>query len=198
VTAGVSVSGVFSTAMPQTNAKSPAEAEVVLHALRRTRQIRDFRPDPVPDEVLEQILDVARWSGSAKNRQPWTFIVIRQHERLAHLAELAPNASHLAKAPAAIAIVMPGESVEQDIYDEARAAERILIAANALGLGAGIGWAIPSKRDAVGEYLDVTPPAFVRTFVSIGYPSDAAMAPKSAPGTARKPLADLVRYERFG
>lgn len=166
--------------------------------MRRTRQVRDFRPDPVPDHVLEQILDVARWTGSAMNRQPWTFVVIRDRRRLTELGELLPNASHLSKAPAAIAIVVPGKSVEQDVFDEARAAERILIAANTLGLGGGIGWAAAAKRDAVGELLGIAPPAYVRTFVSIGYPSEAAARPKSAPGTARRPLSDVVRYERFG
>jgi nitroreductase len=97
-----------------------------------------------------------------------------------------------------IAIVMPGEKAEIDLYDEARAAERILIAANALGLGAGIGWAMASRRDAVAEYLGLTPPAFVRTFVSIGYATLAAARPKAPKGQARKPLSELVAYERIG
>jgi nitroreductase len=176
----------------------PDTASDVLRALRRTRQVRDFRPDPVPDDLLEQILEVARWSGSATNRQPWTFLVIRDRERLQHLAELAPNASHIGRAPLVIAIVMPGERNESDLYDEARAAERILIAANALGLGAGIGWAMASRRDAVAEYLGLTPPAFVRTFVSIGYATPAAARPKSPKGQARKPLSEVVAYERIG
>jgi nitroreductase len=183
--------------MPTTRAK-PAEVDVVLRALRRTRQVRDFRPDPVPDELLEELLEVGRWSGSAANSQPWTFIVVRSRERLDRLAELAPNAHHLQRAPLAIAIAMPGEKPEWDAYDEGRVAERILVAAGALGLGAGIGWAVPSKRPAVAEYLGLTPPAYVRTLISVGFPSEAALARKSPRGKARKPLADLVRYERFG
>lgn len=175
----------------------PKSAAVVLRALRRTRQVRDFRPEPVPDDILEQLLDVARWSGSAMNRQPWTFVVLRDRDRLAQLAQLAPNAKHVGKAAVAIAIVMPGENAEQDAFDEGRAAERLLVAAEVLGLGAGIGWAMGAKRRPVADYLGVPAPAFVRTFISLGYPT-AAAAPKSAPGTARKPLTDVVRYERFG
>ena len=178
-------------------ASKSSAAEAVLRALRRTRQIRDFRPDPVPDALLEQILDIAHWSGSSTNWQPWTFIVIRVRERLDRLADINPNAGHLKRAPLAIAIAMPGEKPESEAYDEGRVAERILISAEALGLGAGIGWAMPSKRPAVAEYLGLTPPAYVRTFISIGYPSEAAAAPKSPKGKARKPLADVVRYERF-
>jgi nitroreductase len=174
------------------------DGEVVLRALRRTRQIRDFRPDPVADEILERILDVARWSGSAMNRQPWTFLVIRDRERLKRLAEIAPNASHIGRAAAVVAIVMPGEKTELDSFDEARAAERIMVATEALGLGAAIGWANASSRGKVGEELGLTPPAFVRTFVSVGYATPAAAQPKAPKGQARKPLSDVVRYEKVG
>ena len=175
-----------------------ADPTPVLRALRRTRQIREFRPDPVPDDVLGQLLDVARWSGSSMNRQPWTFIVLRDRDRLAQLAQLAPNAKHVGNAAVAIAIVMPGSNAEQDAFDEGRAAERILIAVEALGLGAGIGWAMGENRPSVADFLGVPAPAFVRTFISLGYPTESAAAPKSAPGTARKPLTDVVRHERFG
>jgi nitroreductase len=182
--------------MPTSSAK-PAEGEAVLRALRRTRQIRDLRPDPIPDEMLEEILEVARWSGSSTNWQPWTFIVVRERERLAHMAELVPNARHVGNAGAVIAVAMPGEKPEWELFDEGRVAERILVAAEALDLGAALGWAFGARRAAVSEFLGVTPPAYVRAMISIGYPTEAALAPKSAPGAARKPLSDLVRYERF-
>jgi nitroreductase len=175
-----------------------ATAEQVLRALRQTRQVREFRPDPVPDAVLDQLLEVARWTGSAMNRQPWTFIVVRERPHLDQLAALAPTAGHLKTAPAAIAIAMPGENAELDGFDEGRAAERILVGAGALGLAAGIGWAQGPKRAPVSEFLGLRPPAFVRTLISIGYPTETAAAPKSAPGTARKPLKDIVRYEHIG
>ena len=123
-------------------------ADVVLTALRRTRQVRQFTDELVSDNDLQAILEVARWSGSSMNRQPWTFIVVRERGDLQRLAELAPNAKHVAGAAVAIAIAMGGDNAEWDAYDEGRAAERILIAANALGLGAGIGWAIESSAPA--------------------------------------------------
>ena len=86
-----------------------------------------------------------------------------------------------------------GDNTEWDAYDEGRAAERILIAANTLGLGAGIGWAMESVRPQVAQFLSLTPPAFVRTIISLGHPTEAARQPKSAPGTARRPLKELVR-----
>jgi nitroreductase len=183
--------------MPTPRTK-PAEADVVLRALRRTHQIRDLRPDPLPDELLEELLEVARWTGSSTNWQPWTFIVVRDRDRLMQLAELLPNASHVGRASFVIAVAMPGEKPEWESYDEGRVAERLLVAAEALGEGAAIGWAYGPRRAQVSEFLGVAPPRYVRTLVSVGGASEAAKAPKSAPGSARKPLSDLVRYERFG
>jgi nitroreductase len=170
-----------------------ASVDAVLRALRKTRQVRQFTPEPVAEADLQAILEVARWSGSSINRQPWTFIVIRERADRDLLAELAPSAKHVAGAAVAIAIAMGGDNPEWDAYDEGRAAERILVAAGALGLGAGIGWAIESKRPQVAAFLGLTAPAFVRTIISIGHPTEAAQQPRSAPGTARRPLSEVVR-----
>ena len=183
--------------MARTTTVSP-EAQIVLRALRRTHQVRELQPDPVPDEVQQELLEVARWTGSSRNWQPWTFIVIRDRERLTQLAELLPNASHVGRASFVIAVAMPGEKPEWESYDEGRLAERLLVGAEALGLGAAVGWAFGPRRAQVTEFLGVPAPGYVRTVVSVGHASDAARAPKSEPGTARKPLSELVRYERFG
>ena len=90
---------------------------------------------------LGAILEVARWSGSSMNRQPLTFIVIRDQADLDRLAKLASDAGHLGEAGLAIAIAMRGDNLEWDAYDEGRAAERILVTSGALGLGTAVGWA---------------------------------------------------------
>jgi len=167
-------------------------AAVVLAALRRTRQVRQFTDDPVSEGDLRAILNVARWTGSSTNWQPWQFHLIRDGAMRARLAELAPNARHVAGAPLAIAIVMPGEKPAWESYDEGRVAERILIAARALGLGAGIGWVTSRYRTGVADLLGLVEPSYVRTVISLGHPTPAARQPKSAPGAARKPLSELV------
>ena len=76
------------------------------------------------------------------------------------------------------------DNLEWEAYDEGRVAERILVAAGALGLGAAIGWADDDERPAVAEFLGVTAPHYVRTIVSIGHPTERARQPRLAPGTA--------------
>jgi nitroreductase len=167
---------------------------VVLRGLRRTRQIRQFTDEPIEEDALQSILEVARWTGSSMNTQPWTFIVIRDAEARRRIGEQARYARYVAKAPLAIAIAMPGKDPEAEAYDEGRVAERVLIAASALDLGAGIGWAdSPEERAAVGALLGVEPPAFVRTILAVGHPTEAALQKRSGPGTGRRPLAEFVR-----
>ena len=103
--------------------------------LRTLRAVRSFRPDPVPQEVIDDILEVARWSGSASNRQPWEMIVVRERETLRSLASVDGYAGHLARAPLGIVLVMGGDRAEQETYDEGRLAERIMLAAHAHGVG---------------------------------------------------------------
>jgi nitroreductase len=168
--------------------------EVVLRALRRTRQVRRFTDEPVDDAAIQAILEVARWTGSSENLQPWMFIVIRDRDVRQRIAEIARYARHVGKAPLAIAIEMNAEDPLEVAYDEGRAAERILIAAGALGLGGGIGWADGAAQQAeVGALLGVTPPAFVRTVVSLGHPTDDERRPRTGPGTGRRPLAEVAR-----
>src|SRR5437588_10892301 len=110
--------------------------------LRSLRAVRQFRPDPVPQDIVDAVLEVARWSGSASNRQPWEFIVIRNKETLRVLSKVEGFASHLAGASVGIVLVMAGEQgqVEHETYDEGKLSERIMLAAAAYGIGSSIGW----------------------------------------------------------
>jgi nitroreductase len=172
------------------------------------RQIRQFTAVPPTDEQIDAITDAARWSGSSRNSQPWRFIVIRDRETLLRLHGAGmPQTRSLETALAAIAIVLPGEGDgrrgpgDEDAvsyaYDEGRAAERMLIAASFLGLGAGIAWLLPHVQPLAGELLELPVERFVRTIVVVGNPTEAARAPKSAPGTARLPRDEVVFEGRW-
>ncbi len=163
--------------------------------LRRTRQFREFTAEPVEQEALDALADVGRWTGSSKNSQPWRFIVITDPAVVTRLHEVGlPGTRSLATAAAAIAITLPAGDGHRDghAYDDGRAAERILVGAGMLGLGAGIGWIRPEIRAAAGEILGLPADRFVRSILAIGHPSEAALAPKSAAGSARLPREETV------
>src|SRR5574340_152544 len=115
-------------------------ARNLINFLKHLRAVRQFRSDPVPQEVVEAVLDVARWSGSASNRQPWEFVVIRNKGTLDVLSKLEGFAAHLAGASVGIVLVMAGDKgqVEQETFDEGRLSERMTLAAAAYGVGSSI------------------------------------------------------------
>lgn len=174
----------------------PIPAELT-RFLRRLRAIRSFSAESVEDGVLEDILSVARWSGSSRNAQPWAFVVVQRQATRDALAALSASARHVQAAPVAILVAMPEELPVTSAYDEGRVAERILLAAAAHGLGAAIGWFGKESRPEVRRLLGLPDDRFVRTAISIGHPAAGAERARSAPGEARRPLAELVHRERW-
>jgi nitroreductase len=178
----------------------PSSPRDHVRLLLRARQVREFTDEPVSRADLDAIADVARWSGSSRNSQPWRFIVITQPETIQAIAEAGqPQTRALRTAVAAIAIVLPDEPGREVglSYDEGRAAERMLVAASSLGLAAGIAWVRSDVRDAVRPMLGLPADRFVRTVVALGHPTEAARQPKSAPGEARRPRNEIILEERW-
>jgi nitroreductase len=170
------------------------DATTITRFLRDLRQVRRFTDEPVPEEALRDILEVARWTGSAKNTQPWHFLVIRDRETLRTLAGMGNFTAFIAGVPLAIGVVLHGDNARTEPYDHGRVEERMMLAAKAHGLGSGTAWYDP---EAVREMLDVPEPYVLRSLVGIGYPADGDHSARSVSG-GRKPLDELVRHERFG
>ena len=178
----------------------PADPAAAVRPLLRVRQYREFTHEPVDAAVLNAIADAGRWSGSGRNMQPWRFVIVREPATIRAIQEAGmPQTRSLATATAIIAIVMPatpGSGIGH-AYDEGRAAERMLIAASFLGLGAGIAWVRPEVRPLAAELLALPEDRFVRTIIATGHPTEAARQPKSAPGEARLPRDETVFEERW-
>jgi nitroreductase len=176
----------------------PAE---VVRPLLRVRQVRDFTDRPVPVDVLDALADAARWSGSATNSQPWRFVIIRDVETLRAIGAAGlPSTGSLRTATAAIAIVLPqakGAGIT-NAFDEGRAAERVLVCASLLGVGAGIAWVRDEARPRVAGLLRLPEDRFVRTVIAIGYPTETARRPKRPKGEARLPREETVFHEAWG
>jgi nitroreductase len=177
----------------------PAAARIGF--LRGLRAVRQLRPEPLPEAVLNDILEVARWSGSAGNRQPWEFVVVRDRAMLQRLATIdGANAQHLANAAIGLAIVIRPEAPELDAYDEGRLAERILLAAAAHGVGAAVGhftgpgdtWVASAEAKRL---LRIPATMVLRETISLGYPAEHLQPTPNPPG--RKPLEQLVHWDRY-
>jgi nitroreductase len=105
------------------------------------RSVRKYQDRQVPQEMLEDLLQAAMAAPSAVVKDPWHFLVIRDRDSLNRLAEVLPNAPMLRQAPAAIVVCGDIERAHDRqesfmLQDLSAAVENVLLAANALGLGA--------------------------------------------------------------
>lgn len=166
--------------------------------LRGLRAVRDYTPDPIPDEVLNDILEVGRWSGSASNVQSTEIIVVRDAEAKQRMSKL--GAAPAGGAAAVLVIVTPGSSDRHDIevFDNGRMVERLLLAAKAHGLGSNIATLKEDGPEVMKQVLGIPPERRIWTVVTLGYADEAAhkARPKS-PTAGRKPASDFVRWERY-
>jgi nitroreductase len=157
------------------------------------REVRHYTADPIPDAVLTRILQAGRATGSAKNRQNWQFIVIRNRQRLDAVAETCSSPANLNRCNVAIAVVMLNN---QRPEDGGRASQNMMLAAWAEGIGTCPN--TPMQREECNRLLDLPADAYVSSILSMGYPAEPV--PRDTDPDAllqrinRKPLEEIVRY----
>lgn len=146
---------------------------------RRT-SVRKYTDQPVTKEQIEMLLRAGMAAPSAKNVQPWEFIVIQKKETMLKITEFHPYSSMLKESP--LVIVVCGNETKIDIgsveelwsQDCAAATENILLEATELGLG-GVWLGVYPKKDVMKDLAELLIlPKYVTPFsiVSIGYPAE--------------------------
>jgi nitroreductase len=174
------------------------DAKPVLEQIRKVRQARQYKPDPVSQDVIDQLLEIARWTSSARNTQPWHFIVITDKEMLRRLSQIRTPINWMADAPLGIAIVLDGKARDTEAYDEGRVTERVLIAARLLGLGGGTAWYGDDDQQAQAkEILGIPAERTARSVITVGYPTTIKDPRPGAVTGGRKPLSDIVSSDRY-
>lgn len=167
-----------------------------LDLLAGQRQTRAFTDEPVSDADLHSLLEVMRWTGSAGNSQPWKFIVVRDPETKESLSESVDSMSWIAKTPLVLVVVVEEGKGSTRMHDLGRMDERILLAAQALGLGAGIVSFWNAEAKERGRAVLHLPDGWTLfSAVGIGHPAKPAASAKNG---GRKPLDELVNWNTFG
>jgi len=161
--------------------------------IRRRYSVRAYKPDPVEEDKLQQVLEAARLAPTAANRQPFQIIVIHTAGRGAELRRIysrewfvqAPLVICICGIPAQAWIRRDGKNY--DDVDVAIAMDHLVLAATDLGLGTC--WIAAFDPAAAREVLRLPDGVEPMAFTPLGYPADQ-------PGRKeRKSLSDLVRYE---
>ena len=96
------------------------DTSTTIAAMNKVRQTRIYLDKPVPKDDLDTLLEVAQWTGSARNTQPWHFIVVQDKATLAELAALRSNIDWVANVPLVIALVFDGQDTVLESFDEGR------------------------------------------------------------------------------
>ncbi len=161
-------------------------------AIRARRNVRSYRPDPVPDNDLQRIAEAGWRSPSASNRQPWDFVIVTDPDRLQQLSTVWQGARHIASAAAAIALVAPVPPDERrkllDQYDLGQATMAMMIEATDLGIGTG--HSAVGEQDKARAILGVPDDHIVAYLLGLGYPADRPLTPISKPD--RRPFDEVV------
>lgn len=169
----------------------------LLALLKGRRSIRRYRPDPVPEEMLAQLLEAGRWAPSASNRQPWTFIVVRDEAVRREVAQDAAyyvlRWAHAEEAP--LLLVLCGDA-RSKLYrrflheDIGLAGSQIMLQAKALGLGTC--WLGGVDRKGIGAVLKLPEHLEVVGVLTVGFPAE------DPPPPPRRPLHEIVHYDTYG
>jgi len=178
----------------------------IFEIIKTRRSIRHYKPDAIPGEKLNAVLEAARWAPSWKNTQCRRFVVVSDKERKTELAEtLRPgNPSHSAIEEAPIVIVacaQLGESGFHEgkpatdkgewwyMYDVALAMQNLALAAHSLGLGTVNVGSFDARK--VGQILSIPQGVIAVIMTPLGYPAKEAQPP------SREELSKLVFRETF-
>ena len=169
----------------------------VTQAIRTKRAVRQFTADPIPDQQLVEILNAGRRAQSAKNRQPWHFMAVRDRGTLKALSKLGTYADQLAEAAVAIAILTPDPGERWSImFDAGQAAAYMQLAAWDLGIGSCPVTIYESEK---ARALLGFPPEFqLNAVLSMGYPADPDALHRPPQAGGRKSFKEKVSFDRWG
>ena len=166
-------------------------------AIRARRNVRQYQPKPVSDEDMNRIAEAGWRAPSAKNRQPWDFVIVTDQTQLQELSTVWRGAGHIASAAAAIVLVVPlppdDRRLVTDTYDIGQATMAMMIAATDLGVGTG--HSSVGDQDQARAILGVPDDHLVAFMLGIGYPADRPLTPIRKPN--RRPFSEVVHHGRW-
>jgi nitroreductase len=163
-----------------------------LKFLRNLRAVREYTSEAVPQEALDDILEVGRWTSTGGNRQPHEVVVVRDQGVQSKFAEWGAKPA----GAAAVALLIVTAS-EASAFDEGRVAERLALAARAWGLGSCIATLKNEGPDAAKQLLGIPSERRARTLVTIGHTDVEARRALPKAAQARKPMSEFAHWDRY-
>lgn len=168
--------------------------------IRTRRSVRSFKKDPIPEKVLNRVLDAARVSPSGSNRQPWKFIVVKDSTLKQKMVPLCRNQDFIADAP--LIVVACGQRLPINrggymgemsvLIDVSIAFTQLILAARAEGLGTC--WVGAFNNEELKKLLGVPSEFEVVAVTPLGYPSESGIFIESE---NRKTMSEILSVNKF-
>jgi nitroreductase len=154
-----------------------------IHAILTRRSIRKYSEGKIPEEIITELLNAGMHAPTARNYQPWHFIVVDNRQTIDQLADAHPHAKMLKEA--SLAILVCGDKTIQNeegyiMQDCSAATQNIMLAAHALGLGS-VWLGMYPREDRIREVsrvLNIPDHILPAALISIGYPAETKDTPK--------------------
>jgi nitroreductase len=163
----------------------------ILDLLKSRRSIRVYQDNPIPQDLLLQILEAGRWAPTGANLQPWHFIVVTDQETRRRVGEVARfffiKSSHVEKAPVVLVLGFDTRKGKYGRYDVTLAGGNMMTMATHLGLGTC--WIGAFDEPRVKEILEIPKSIEVVGLITLGYPGEDAEVPP------RVELEKIVHWE---
>jgi nitroreductase len=195
----------------------------LFEAMYTQRAVRRFKPDPVPDELVEKLIEAATKAPSGSNRQPWVFIVVREPEtkrqigefyKAAWNASFAPGSSgiqaltprirssaqylgnHMSDAPVLVFACIEHSGTPSVTSGSSiyPAVQNLLLAARGMGIGSVL-TTLHKRHDAeIKALLGIPENIETAALLPLGYPAEGdGYGP-----TRRRPVEEVTHWERWG
>ena len=164
--------------------------EKFLELMKERRSERKFLNIPIPKNQIEKIIDCASFAATARNIQPWEFIVITDTTTKKLIADLAPNGSFLANAPSCIAVFC--QDTKYYLEDGCAATENILLAATCLGIASC--WVAGDKKpycQKIRSLLSLPENYKLISIIALGYSEEKAACPP------KRQLNAVLHWEKY-
>ncbi|UCE42302.1 MAG: nitroreductase family protein [Candidatus Aminicenantes bacterium] len=169
----------------------------ILKVIKERRSVRKYKSDAIPDDVLQRVLEAARFSPSGKNLQPWKFILVHDEFLKKRLVDASVTQTFIAEAPVVVvACGFPdqcysrmGNYMKSWAVDVAIAFEHLVLQAQEEGLGTC--WIGAFEEKDVKSILNVPEGVKVLALTPLGYPDENPMP------RGRKSLEDIVSYNSY-
>lgn len=160
-----------------------------IEALKSRRCIRAYTEQRVPREIIEDIIDCARLAATARNDQPWEFVVVTDPERLQSIAQKTDYGRFISTAFACVLVLC--KDSKYYLEDGSAATQNMLVAARAHGLGAC--WVAGDKKAYAHEIRKETgaPDGYkLVSLIPLGYPAEQ-------PKKMKRPLGEVLHWGKF-